>query len=220
MKKFILLVVGLNLLLGCAVVPKMTTPPTVLEYIEPSIGSENTVYIGEPLLKEGRTSAQDAIYLLVTHGKRGWSAYHPAGVYKLIGKIDNSTLYQGSTLETNGWTQVYPQILEESNGDCYLKTNSGTKQLAKSDFQKKKYVEETSDEYQQTLIYTGRDDSVLKFTYREFMSDMARPAFTIDATYDLEGDKIIRFKGASLEVINVDNQSITYKLLSGFKSNK
>lgn len=218
MKICIFLFIILNLLLGCAVIPMTTIAPTVEEYITPSIGSENTVYIGEPLLKEGKTSAQNAIHLLVPHGKRKWTAYHPKGIYKLQGKTDGFTVYQGSTLEHNGWSQVYPQILEDIDENCYLKTNSDKKLLAKTDYKKKKYVEDSSDEYQQILIYTGRDDSVLKFTYREFMSDLARPAFTIDSTYDIEDDKIIRFKGASLEVIKVDNQSITYKLLSGFKS--
>ena len=70
----------------------------------------------------------------------------------------------------------------------------------------------------QTLIYTGAEGTVLRFTYREFKNNTARPAFTIDAIYDIENDKVIRFKGASLEVISVDNQSITYKLVSGFRS--
>ena len=88
----------------------------------------------------------------------------------------------------------------------------------KTNVEKDKYVEDSGKDFEQTLIYTGAEGTVLRFTYREFANNTARPAFTIDATYDIENDKVIRFKGASLEVISVDNQSITYKLVSGFKS--
>ncbi|MBQ1643496.1 MAG: hypothetical protein II103_03075 [Treponema sp.] len=45
----------------------------------------------------------------------------------------------------------------------------------------------------------------------------ARPAFTIDATYDMSQDNVIRFKGAVLEIVSYNNQNIKYKVISGFK---
>ena len=187
-------------------------------YIFPEVGIPTTVYVGDHLLKEGTTSALDAIFLKNIHGTRGWTEYHPAGIYKQVGKADGYIIYQGSELEPNGWTMVYPQILEDIDGIVYLKGNFKNTPLPPDEFEKDKYVEDTGKDFEQTLIYTGAEGTVLRFTYREFANNTARPAFTIDATYDIENDKVIRFKGASLEVISVDNQSITYKLVSGFKS--
>jgi hypothetical protein len=208
------------LLLGCMTIPKENIIPVEKYYIIPEIGIVNVVYIGDSLIKEGKTSASDAIYLSSNHGTRGWTAYHPAGIYKQIGKDDLYIIYQGLTLEGNGWTYVYPQILEDKTGNVYLKGNSENVKLQQNEYTKKKYVEETGNDFEQRLIYTGAEGTILKFSYREFSNDIARPAFTIDATYDIKYDNIIRFKGASLEIIKVDNQTITYKLLSGFKSNQ
>jgi len=67
-------------------------------YIIPEIGIQTTVYIGELLIKEGRTSAQDAIYLNNDRGSVGWTSFHPAGIYKLIGRTDGASIYQHGTI--------------------------------------------------------------------------------------------------------------------------
>ena len=53
--------------------------------------------------------------------------------------------------------------------------------------------------------------------FSEFADGTARPAFTIDATYDMSQDNVIRFKGAVLEIVSYNNQNIKYKVISGFK---
>jgi len=206
-------------LLSCVTTaPQETIKIEPKYYIIPKVGVESISYIGDTLLKEGHTTSQDAIFLKSNHGTRGWTTFHPSGAYKLVGKTDGALIYQYPELEPTGWGSVYPQIIEDPDGRVYLKTNSGRELLEKSEYTKKKVVQDT-DDYEQQLIYIGARGTVLKFTYREFVNDMARPAFTIESTYDIKDDKIIRFKGASLEVIEVDNQSITYILISGFKSN-
>lgn len=69
---------------------------------------------------------------------------------------------------------------------------------------------------QQTLIYSGRIGNRITLGYREFNSDMARPAFNNDVTYDLSDSKILGYKGARIEVLNASNTEITYKVLSDF----
>ena len=205
-------------LMSCMTMPTETIVAKETYYIVPELGIRTTVYIGDPLIREGITTEIDAIFLKNVHGTWGLTAYHPVGVYKQVGKAGGFVIYQGSTLEINGWTSVYPQILEDINGNVYLKGNLTNELLPPEEFEKKKHVEDSENNFEQTLIYTGAEGTVLKFSYREFLNNTARPAFSVDATYDIEEDKVIRFKGASLEVISVDNQSITYKLLSGFKS--
>ena len=46
--------------------------------------------------------------------------------------------------------------------------------------------------------------------------EVARPAFANSVEYDLNDSKIIGYKGARLEVISADNQSIKYKVLQNF----
>lgn len=112
---------------------------------------------------------------------------------------------------------VYPSIFKTVDDDVYLDVNSGLKKLRKDEYSERRLYEESGYYFEQQLIYTGAEGNILKFSYREFQNELARAAFTVDATYDISKDKILRFKNCSLEVIKVDNQSITYKLLSGFK---
>jgi hypothetical protein len=73
------------------------------------------------------------------------------------------------------------------------------------------------DCFKKVFIYNGKAGSVIKFSYREFINDMARPAFTQELQYDLSEGKIIGFKGMRIEILNTTNIEIEYKVLSEFK---
>jgi hypothetical protein len=175
-------------------------------YIIPEIGIETTAFIGENLIKEGRMLAHDAIFLSFDHGTKGWTVFHPAGEYKLIGRNDSYFIYRHGMLQPTHWGNVYPQIVEEPEGKVYLQTNTSQQLLEPTEYTKRRqFIEELDNAFEQTLIYTGAEGTALKFTYREFSNNVARPAFTVDATYDIKNGNIIRFKGALLEIIRTDN---------------
>ena len=234
MKRFSLFILVFPfLLLSCSTTPTINSKlPETKYWIIPSLNEVETSYIGDSLLKEGTTTASEAIVLYKDHGILGFSAYHPAGAYKLVGTVvrnfgtaehpDKKTcnVYQFPNMCTNGWSMVYPQLIETPEGEVYRLTLNYGKELLNTDEYTKKTVIDVNDYYfEQQLIYTGAEGKILKFSYREFADGSARPAFTIDATYDLSKEPTIRFKGAVLQIIDYDNQSITYKVLSGFKTN-
>ena len=70
--------------------------------------------------------------------------------------------------------------------------------------------------FKQEFIFNGKVGSSLKFIYREYVNDMARPAFNQELQYDLNESNIIGFKGLRLEVVNATNTNIDYKILSSF----
>jgi len=207
-------------LMGCTstMTPTEFITGETKEYIIPEIGIESTAFLGETLIREGKTVTQDKINLYKSFGTQHFTTYHSAGNYTLIGKKGDSNIYQFDTMFHNGWTFIHPQLIEDANGIVYRKTLTGQPELKNTDYKKEQVIKDDSEAYEQSLIYTGAESNILKFTYREFVNDMARPAFTIDATYDYSKDNVIRFKGALLEVLTFDNQSITYKLISGFKN--
>jgi hypothetical protein len=53
----------------------------------------------------------------------------------------------------------------------------------------------------------------LEVGYREFRGGMAAPAFFQSLKYDLSESKVIQFQRFRIEVLQVDNQKITYKIL-------
>ena len=69
------------------------------------------------------------------------------------------------------------------------------------------------------IVYTGRDKDSLKFIYREFTpNDIARPAFYQNLTYDIRS-KYIRFKNYRIEVVDANDEKITYTVLEdGYKT--
>lgn len=74
-----------------------------------------------------------------------------------------------------------------------------------------------NDCFKQEFVFNGKVDNNLKFMYREYINDMARPAFNQELQYDLNESSIIGFKGLRLEVIKATNTKIDYKVLSSFK---
>lgn len=219
MKKLVLVsLMFLFVLVGCTtMMPTGYIAPEVTKYRIPEVGIESSASIGDPIIKEGTETERNAVLLKKEYGTAGWTAYHPVGVYKLIGSNGGDQIFQFDESFSNGWGFVYPQIVEDSEGNVFLMTNSGKKPLPQNEYEKVKVDQEDSGDYQQTLIYTGSEGNNIKFTYREFIDDMARPAFTIDTTYDVSADSVIKFKNVSIQVIEFNNQEIKYKLLSGFQ---
>ena len=72
--------------------------------------------------------------------------------------------------------------------------------------------------FKKEFIYNGKSGSTLKFSYREFSNDYARPAFTQDLQYDLDESSIIGFREMRIEVKEASNTNITYMVQNGFNS--
>ena len=67
------------------------------------------------------------------------------------------------------------------------------------------------------LLYQGVSGNVLRLLYREYIDDLARPAFQQDLTYTLaeNGPTEVSFRGLRLRVHSADNNTIRYERLSG-----
>lgn len=75
-----------------------------------------------------------------------------------------------------------------------------------------------TDDVTYEILFSGYSQGTLRATYREFVNDMARPAFSQEATYDFVpgAPTKISFKGAQIEVLDANNNEIRYKVLRGF----
>ncbi len=72
--------------------------------------------------------------------------------------------------------------------------------------------------FRRELVYSGTAQSTLSVLYREFIDDLARPAFSQDLKYDLNHGSIIGYKSSRFDVLSVGNTSITYKVLAPLES--
>lgn len=64
--------------------------------------------------------------------------------------------------------------------------------------------------FKQELIYNGKSKDNIKLQYREYKSDLARPAFYQDLIYDLSESKTIGFRGMIVEIIEATNSYIKF----------
>jgi len=72
------------------------------------------------------------------------------------------------------------------------------------------------NDFTQELLYSGLSSGELRVTYREFVDDMARPAFSQDASYQYAPGMQVTFKGATIRVLDADNREIVYMVERGF----
>jgi len=79
-----------------------------------------------------------------------------------------------------------------------------------------KVTAEKKDRFKQEFTYNGRVGDALKFIYREYVNDYARPAFTQDLQYDLSESKTIGFRGMRIKIIKATNTKIEYQVLNYF----
>ena len=71
----------------------------------------------------------------------------------------------------------------------------------------------SSKGFKRELVYQGAMKSVVSILYREFINDLARPAFSQDLKYDLADGDVIAYKGARFQIIKAGNLGITYKVI-------
>ena len=84
------------------------------------------------------------------------------------------------------------------------------------DVQRAKVMDVDMPSFRQELIYNGRSGDTVKFLYREFSGDYARPPFSQDVQYDLKDGTTIGFKGARIEIVEASNTQLTYRVVSSF----
>lgn len=75
------------------------------------------------------------------------------------------------------------------------------------------------DSFKYIALYQGKVGNKIKVSYREFIENMARPAFTQDIEYELNEGKptTIGFKGLRIDIIEASNMNVKYKVTKDYK---
>ncbi len=74
-------------------------------------------------------------------------------------------------------------------------------------------IESYTNSFKAELIYTGKMGNVVTISYREYVNDMARPAFYQDLRYDLGEGNDITFKSLKINIIEATNSKISFQVL-------
>jgi hypothetical protein len=191
----------------------------------PALNTITINNIGDILLSQGVLTTYPAIEIMNEISAPGLVGRGSIvkGIYIGVSKEGNDTIYKPRPNDAMMTEAVGVFFLAGSDDALNVAWRGGFGNLVKGKRIDVAYYKtttaaiETSSDFQQTLIYTGKEGNIIKATYREYSGNLARPAFTVDVTYDLKDSDIIAFRGARLQILEATNTSIKYKVLSNFK---
>lgn len=84
-------------------------------------------------------------------------------------------------------------------------------------YSKSEQIFPRSDSFKYELLYQGVSGKTIRLSYREFLDDLARPAYFQDVSYDIGTLPVtLTFRTVKLEVFSADNNALSYRVLSGF----
>lgn len=210
----------LSILLTSCGVKKYSIIPTSETNYSPNINQPKTSEIGITLVSKETAKKYDAIEITK-------EVKIKPNVIKTL-KIGETFIKKFETEQFD----LYENIDNPNFGIALSKNNKSPKTYSTGPtgiglkYQNSKYSLEyklteipvkNDDYYKQEFIYNGRVGNGIKFIYREFVNDYARPAFTQDLQYDLSDDSIKGFRGLRLEVVNATNTKIEYRILNHFE---
>ena len=202
-----------------------TSPSTLQQFQIPPVGTEAETEIGRSITTSGRVPGG----ILVLEPASGKSAGNrvelPAGLYRLAGVSANGKFFQADSppirLKAFGMSESWPQGGVHVSDDPTVPPEfyylNALGMVFHSPVPSLKFKEAPPEAlnggFRRELIYSGVAKGVVTLVYREFVNDLARPAFTQTLTYDLsEGDEI-GYRGARLKVLRATNMSIRYTML-------
>lgn len=223
--KYVLACILSMSIVGCATVSYNYVPQTALQG-SPPVGETRTVAIGDPLLTQGVMTMYDIIK--VAQPTKVSIIIVEPGNYRKVGTDGRFEFYEtydgpksGKFGGSSGEFRTIAIRIDTVTGDtCFIGNN--TYEMCSNPAVKMPFTRATEAvlspiELQQTLLYNGKVGNKLNIGYREFKGDLARPAFSNEVEYDLSESRVIGYKGASLEVLDATNRSITYKVISNFR---
>jgi len=184
-----------------------------------------TSEIGEAAVSTGEIIRNEAIKIVETFEVKQLVRFsHLAGeVYPLVyvkkgfkifflEKNLKDGRYWGIGINANNPNEVYP-ILASPIGLVYKMKKYKVQDKVKST----DVISPCADCYRQEFIYSGRIGNNVKFEYREFIGDLARPSFFQNLEYDITDNNIIGFKGLRLRIIKTTNTSIDFEVIEPFR---
>jgi len=216
MKTSFLLLILLSLS-SCVAVKYNGSDTNVTPIDRPEVGIVVVASIGDPLLEKGMIVEDKVLEVYKTMGGALYTI--PALKYPQVGYDEKHDFYSAQGVIKSGISDPISALSLEKASDkelCVVTTFGGTA-CYQGDYKRATRISERGTSFQQTLLYSGRVGDKLKISYREFSNNLARPAFNNEVEYDFSTSKTIAYKGASLEVISADNNSITYKVIRNFK---
>jgi hypothetical protein len=244
-RRFVVLVFLASFLTGCVSSPLRTGDYTKTDLIDsPALNEVVTKNLGERLITKGTRTTGDAIQVsrtIIFNKKAGESSVLTCGLAVEGGSFFKRGVWVTQKESADCYGPATARVTTSDgtmNWNCtgqvfavgHICFDKSAKRFFFGDvipfpleqgFENIRFVTkvvESELSFVQELLYNGRAGDILKFVYREFSNDLARPAFTQEIQYDVRQSSEIGFREVRLEVLQATNTSITYRVLRTFDS--
>ena len=218
--KSILPLMAVAFLSGCVSAPTNYIAP-VVDISEPPLGSISTAYVGEYMVRQGTFVEREALRVISAGESFGYDIL--PGVYVKKGMSEDGVTYYpaagsaGGSVDRNPIADPWSLVMINDEGElCVVTTFSMESCTSGGQWEYTTHAVASDNSFQQSLIYSGRIGDKVNIGYREFSSSVARPAFNNDVEYDLSDSNIIGYRGARLEILEANNESVTFKMIKNF----
>lgn len=218
---------GALLATGCTTIEVAPAQHKVGQTTE--LGKETIVTVGDVMFGQFDYRAVNGAILLedINTGYQATTVRAPAGYTLIEARINGQLAYCSPT------PIIYNIFGAPSIGACFfdrdndkrleavipaLADNWGDKPMPPVSYELTQ-LNNSGKGFKYELLYNGVSGSTLNVTYREFVDQMARPAFQQDLTYTLNGTgpTDIAFRGARITVYKADNSTVRYIVHSGVR---
>jgi hypothetical protein len=219
------LLASLLALVGCAT-PVYNYQPATVNISEPPLGTVIERQIGEDLLRQGKYIEHEAIRVLAPL-KPVWAYTLMPGYFLKTGQDENGEFFRiGGAGDESGYIEKSPiadpfkaVMVRKDDVICVITfINAAGCSDVRSGYERTRKPVISADAIQRTLIYNGKVGNKINIGYREFSSNIARPAFNNNVEYDLSESTEIGYKGARVEILEATNRSIKYRVISNFNA--
>ena len=187
----------------------------------PPLGQENTIPAGGEVYSYVRLYTITG-YQLEADTKAGhWLLEEPVKAGTRLVDVPTSKAVKACAPEPNSFTALGPCFIDD-DGDGKFDRHSGDqstmfrKLKPPVSYSETKLTISREDSFKRTILFQGATSDTLRFSYREFKNDMARPAFTEELSILREAmPSMIMLKNLQIEVIGVSGMGLTYRLVQG-----
>ena len=203
-----------SVLVSCAPTQQKQKELAAKQINSPELNTTVSREIGQALVEKGYEHQEKAILLKAIPPLKTMtiSTIKAGDILSYIRSENSSDLYYNSDTERIA--------INANTGKAAYFTTSGIIYIPRLkpqiEYEYITITRRTEAGFKQQFIYNGKSGSTIKFTYREFNGDMARPAFTQDLQYDLTESSTIGFKEVRMEILEATNVGIEYKVLQSF----
>jgi hypothetical protein len=227
MLRAVAVLVGALLATGCTTIEVAPARHNIGQTTD--FGKETIVSVGDVIFGQFDYRAVNGAILLedLNAGYQATTIKAPVGYTLIESRINNQPSYCSTTpiiYNIFGSPALHACFFDRDNDKRFEAVipaqadNWGDKQITPVSYELTQ-INSSGKGFKYELLYNGISSNTLNITYREFVDQMARPAFQQDLTYTVSGTgpTDIVFRGARITVYKADNSSVRFVVHSGVR---